>query len=276
MEKSSILKKTARAAAVFSAVYAFASSSGFHDRRRWRGLTGWDYAHRGLHDIKRGIPENSMAAFRAAVAGNYAIELDVRLTADNRLVVMHDNNLLRMCRVNKRISHMLLEDLSVLRLTGTDQTIPLFSDVLDMVGGRVPLLIEIKAEETSPSLICPLVWQLLSKYDGPYLIESFNPLVLLWFRFHQPAVVRGQLSCDFFRESPHADIALFLVTNLMTNFLTHPDFISYKYLDMGVPAFILNQKVMHAMTALWTIHNRPAYEKYKKKCDIVIFEGFRP
>ena len=275
-----MLKKFARTMAYIGGIvtgfYLFASAPGIHKKTKWQHLTGWDYAHRGLYDNEHGIPENSMAAFRRAVDKGYGIELDVHLTADNQLVVFHDDTLTRMCGVNKKISSFLYSDLMQLRLLGTEEGIPLFKDVLELIDGKVPLIIELKVDGSNQNLLCPLVWQLLSRYKGDYCIESFHPFVLQWFKRHEPQVVRGQLSCNFFKENPHCDIVLFLMANLMTNFFTHPDFIAYKYLDLDNPAVIYNRKLFHIMTVVWTIPGKPTYDRFKNKVDAMIFEGFEP
>lgn len=275
-----MLKKIARTMAYIGSIitgfYLFTSAPGFHKREKWQHLTGWDYAHRGLHDNEHGIPENSMAAFQRAVDKGYGIELDVHLTADNQLVVFHDDTLTRMCGINKKISGFLYSYLQQLRLLGTGEGIPLFKDVLALVDGKVPLIIELKVDGSNQNLLCPLVWQLLSGYKGSYCIESFHPFVLQWFKRHQTQVVRGQLSCNFFKENPHCDIVLFLMSNLMTNFFTHPDFIAYKYLDLKNPAVIYNRKLFRIMTVVWTIPGKPTYDRFKGKVDAMIFEGFEP
>lgn len=275
-----MLKKFVRTMAYIGGIvtgfYLFASAPGIHKKTKWQHLTGWDYAHRGLYDNEHGIPENSMAAFRRAVDKGYGIELDVHLTADNQLVVFHDDTLTRMCGMNKKISSFLYSDLMQLRLLGTEEGIPLFKDVLELIDGKVPLIIELKVDGSNQNLLCPLVWQLLSRYKGDYCIESFYPFVLQWFKRHEPQVVRGQLSCNFFKENPHCDIVLFLMSNLMTNFFTHPDFIAYKYLDLDNPAVIYNRKLFHIMTVVWTIPGKPTYDRFKNKVDVMIFEGFEP
>lgn len=275
-----MLKKFVRTMAYIGGIvtgfYLFASAPGIHKKTKWQHLTGWDYAHRGLYDNEHGIPENSMAAFRRAVDKGYGIELDVHLTADNQLVVFHDDTLTRMCGMNKKISSFLYSDLMQLRLLGTEEVIPLFKDVLELIDGKVPLIIELKVDGSNQNLLCPLVWQLLSRYKGDYCIESFHPFVLQWFKRHEPQVVRGQLSCNFFKENPHCDIVLFLMSNLMTNFFTHPDFIAYKYLDLDNPAVIYNRKLFHIMTVVWTIPGKPTYDRFKNKVDAMIFEGFEP
>jgi|GEM_PF-21394 len=172
-------------------------------------------AHRGLFDNERGVPENSMAAFERAVAAGYAIELDVRMTADRQLVVFHDSNTRRMCGPKLKISRSTLPELRNLTLLGTGERIPRLVDVLDRVAGRVPLLIELKGpvfctgrqkaqwEEEhwlgGTGIPEALLVRALEKYRGPLAIESFNPLTLLWLQHNAPDIPRGLLGDDPFR-----------------------------------------------------------------------------
>ncbi|MGN0363016.1 MAG: glycerophosphodiester phosphodiesterase family protein, partial [Bilifractor sp.] len=137
-------------------------------------LAKWDFAHRGLWDTKQNIPENSMPAFARAVEKGYAIELDVHLTRDGALVVFHDDSLMRICHVRGTCESMTLAELQKLPLSRTEYHMPLLQDVLKLVGGRVPLLIELKLPSVHTE-ICTCVYQVLKDYSGPYLIESFNP-----------------------------------------------------------------------------------------------------
>ena len=150
-------------AGILAGIYAFATFSGIHRKNKWEKFTGWDYAHRGLHDSDAGIPENSMPAFERAVRHGYGIELDVRMTRDGYLVIMHDDSLLRMCGLDRRVSQMTLKELQPLYLLHTDEKIPLFSDVLKLVDGRVPLLVEINA----------CIWQAIGEfYDADVSVET--------------------------------------------------------------------------------------------------------
>lgn len=261
---------------VTGGVYLFTTSSGLHLKSRMDDILGHDYAHRGLFDMKKKIPENSLTAFRKAAEKGYGIELDVHLTADNHLVVIHDDTLLRMCGSEEKICRTSFADIRKYRLKGTDEMIPEFSEALEVIGGRVPIIVELKVDEGNYNLLCPLVWQVLKDYKGKFCIESFHPGVLMWFRFHHREIARGQLSCDFFREAPHMDTALFLMTNLMSNFLTKPDFIAYKYTDTRNLAYQINKNIWKAKTAVWTIKNRSAYERFKSKADLIIFDSFTP
>ena len=183
---------TVIAACVFFILYAAWPYNGRKDRMR--EFCGWYYAHRGLHD-KEDAPENSMLAFERAVEKGYGIELDVRMTGDNQLVVMHDPDLMRAAGVRTKISDLSLRQATEYTLFGTEQHVPIFWEVLKTVDGKVPLIIEIKAERGDDvKEICGETAFILDGYEGQYCIESFHPGVVRWFRKNRPQTLRGQLS----------------------------------------------------------------------------------
>lgn len=137
------------------------------------------FAHRGLFDhLSR--PENSLAAFSAAVEHGYGIELDLQMTADGKIVVFHDESLQRMCSTPLKIEQSTFAELQKHPLLNSDQTIPLFSEVLQLVDGKVPLIVEIKSTEHYEPL-CLKVYDLLRRYPGDYCVESMNPMMMGWF-----------------------------------------------------------------------------------------------
>ena len=154
---------------------------------------GRNFAHRGLHSEDQSIPENSLKAFDLAAEAGYGMELDVQLSKDGQVVVFHDDALDRACGVAARVDELEYDELRKLPLFGTTERIPLFSEVLSLVGGRTPLIVELKNGPRNDEL-CEKTWALLRPYPGAYCIESFNPLIVAWFRFHAPTVLRGQLS----------------------------------------------------------------------------------
>lgn len=156
-------------------------------------------AHRGLHDINEGVPENSLPAFKAACDKGLAIELDVRLTKDGRVVVIHDMSLYKSCGVDANVSDFTYNQLCAFNLENTNQKIPLLSQVLKLVNGKVPLLIEIK-DGYGFGVLEKRTYKLLEKYKGEFAVQSFNPLSLLWFRLFAPDVKRGQLISKFKRK----------------------------------------------------------------------------
>ena len=165
----------------------------------------WLYAHRGLHDNATEAPENSMAAFRKAADAGFGIELDIQLTKDKIPVVFHDFTLKRVCGGEGKISDYTYEELQQFHLCDSVEKIPKFEDVLKMVDGKVPLIVEFKIERTDLSL-CPLADKMLRAYKGMYCMESFNPLGVWWYRKKHPDLVRGQLSDAFLKEGEYVGI----------------------------------------------------------------------
>ena len=150
------------------------------------------FAHRGLYNNSGSAPENTMAAFDRAVKAGYGIELDVQLTKDEEVVVTHDFHLRRNCGIEGEVDQFTYEELQRFPVFHSKERIPLLEDVLKRIDGKVPLLVELKYKEGSR--ICEKASQLLDLYKGTYMIESFHPQVLLWYKQHRPQVARGQLS----------------------------------------------------------------------------------
>ena len=151
-------------------------------------------AHRGLYNNE--IPENSISAFKNAVDKGFSVELDIRLTKDCKMVVFHDSNLKRMCGVDAEISDFTYEQLKAFSLGNSDEKIPLLSDVLKVIDGKVPVLAELKGGYAFWELE-KRVYHILKQYNGDYAVESFNPLSMLWFRIFAPEIKRGQLISEF-------------------------------------------------------------------------------
>ena len=138
-----------------------------------------NFAYRGLHSEDQSVPENSRKAFSLAVEAGYGMELDVQLSRDGQVVVFHDDTLDRACGVAARVDELDLAELQKLPLFGTDERIPLFADVLALVAGRTPLIVELKNGPRNDEL-CKKTYALLRTYQGHYCIESFNPLIVAW------------------------------------------------------------------------------------------------
>lgn len=147
------------------------------------------FAHRGLHGP--GVPENSLAAFRAAVDLGAGIECDLRLSHDGFPMVFHDQALDRMCGIEADLSAQFATSLMAMRLAGTDQCIPWLGDLLDLVQGQVPILLELKFSPGSIEALCKAVASWIHRYRGPVAVMSFEPAVGAWFAVHQPGVRRG-------------------------------------------------------------------------------------
>lgn len=234
------------------------------------------YAHRGLYDNQGDAPENSMRAFERAASEGYGIELDVRLTQDGIPVVFHDSDLKRMCGEHVRIEDSSWEELQAFRLLGTDQGIPCLEQVLELLDGRVPLLIEYKIERADAS-VCMCADRLLNQYTGAYCIESFHPFVLLWYRQNRPDILRGILSTDYSRSPKHTQAVWhFISRHLLFNFFTKPDFIAYDCQVRKEISRTLCQKLYGCCMAAWTVRGREQLDEMKDTYDWFIFEGFCP
>lgn len=235
----------------------------------------WLYAHRGLHDNSTDAPENSMRAFGKAVEAGFGIELDVQLSKDGVPVVFHDDTLRRICGVEGRVCERTFEELKQLSLCGTDQKIPRFADVLELVNGNVPLIVEIKIESKDMS-VCAAADKLLSEYKGMYCIESFNPLAVLWYRRNRKNVVRGQLADAFCREGERTGLLYFLLQNLLFNWLAKPDFVAYNKKYPGMLSRRLCRELYRNTAVAWTIKSNEELDAAKKCFDIYIFDSFVP
>ena len=225
------------------------------------------------HPLQSKFSRRTFAAFGAAVEHGYGIELDLQMTADGKIVVFHDESLQRMCSTPLKIEQSTFAELQKHPLLNSDQTIPLFSEVLQLVDGKVPLIVEIKSTEHYEPL-CLKVYDLLRRYPGDYCVESMNPMMMGWFAKNAPQVMRGQLATRF-REKSAAMVPAAALSNMMFNFLSKPNFIAYdhKYADSNHVFQLL--KSLGAMTVGWTIREQD-YADAIGKYDAIIFEGFLP
>lgn len=262
-------------AAVLVFLYFLAIMPRLSHRKERKDFLGVYYAHRGLHDNTSDAPENSLAAFQKAVKAGYGIEMDVQLTKDKVPVVFHDFTLERICGREGKVCDYTFQELKQFRLCGSEERIPGFEEALRTIKGKVPLIVELKVEWMDIS-VCPVVDQLLREYKGLYCVESFNPLVLSWYRRYHNDVVRGQLSDGFVKSGEMKGILYALLQNLMLNWVTKPDFVAYNHKYADVPARKICRKLYKNMAAAWTIKSQEELEKARNKFDIFIFDSFIP
>jgi len=248
-------------------------------------LKGRTFAHRGMFDNTTEVPENSLAAFGAARDMGYGIELDIHLSSDGEVVVFHDNTLARMCGTTRKVEALTLAELKALSLLATDQKIPSLRELLTLVDGSVPLLIEFKTGLPGSAVIRPLceaACRLLDGYKGEYLVESFDANVLSWFKTNRPKVMRGQLAMGFatyeraLGKAGAASIPLLrrrMLSWLLCNYTSRPHFISYRFEDAGLPLRIC--MILGAMVSVWTVRKQEDSVRLLAHYDAVIFEGFK-
>ena len=238
-------------------------------------LRGWNYAHRGLHNETR--PENSMAAFRAALEKGYGIELDVHLLKDGNLAVIHDSSLLRTAGADVQIEDLTTQQLQDYRLEGTEETIPTFQQVLDLFDGKAPLIVELKAAGNAAKLT-ETTCQMLDSYHGAYCLESFDPRCIRWLKKHRPDLIRGQLSRNFFaaKASKLPWYLKLVITTQLINFLVVPDFVAYRFQERKNLGNFLVRKLWGTQGVTWTLRSPQEQEAAVKEGWIPIFAHYEP
>lgn len=242
---------------------------------RFEPFRGVPIAHRGFHQ-KPTVPENSMAAFRAAIDRGYGIELDVHLLKDGGLAVFHDHTLNRTTGQDGIIEELTTEELKNYCLEASQEPIPTFQDFLKLVNGQVPLVIELKCKGNAPAL-CQAVLKALEGYQGAWCIESFDPRPLMWLRQNRPEVTRGQLTQNFMKDPSGLKFPTrILLTNLSFNPFTKPDFVAIKFRDRNRLQNKLCRKLWKLQGVTWTIKTQEDYQTAIKEGYLCIFEQFEP
>lgn len=236
------------------------------------------FAHRGLHDVARGLPENSRAAVRAAIAGGYGIEIDCQLSADGAAMVFHDYGLERLAEARGPIRLQKAEDLAKVPLKGGDEGIPTLPEILEIVAGQVPLLVELKDQDGAMGDdLGPLeaaAAAAIADYQGPLALMSFNPNSMARMAELLPGVPRGLVTsayrpedwplpvatCERLREIPDYD-------------RVGASFISHEWDDLGRPR-VAELKAQGAMICCWTIRSEAQAREALKVAESITFEGY--
>ena len=224
-------------------------------------LTAMPIAHRGLHGLPD-APENSLAAFAAAVAAHFPIELDVRLLSDGQVAVFHDHDLWRLTGAPGSLEALSADDLRPLRLLGTGERIPLLAEVLDLVAGRAPLLVEIKPHPGGVGPLEQATLRALADYTGPFAIQSFRKETVAHVATHAPGIVRGQLASDDGWRGGDEEKRL-------------PDFVAYNLRALPTPlSSALRARGVPLLA--WTIQTPEQRRRAAETADNYIFETIRP
>lgn len=256
--------------------YLFLIMPNLTRRSELRPFEEYLFAHRGFFNNAFYVPENSLLAFQKAIDYGYGIELDVQLTKDKIPVVIHDDHLNRVSGENVKVADLTFDELSHYKLFQSSESIPSLSQALDLIDGQVPVMIELKVG-LSYKETCKRVAYVLKAYKGPYCIISFSPLALQWFKEKMPHVIRGQLSTNFFKDHIQSTPSVqFILSHLLLNFLSRPDFISYNYkytpnLSLAICKYVFNTPI-----AMWTVRDQNQYELLFERYPIIVFDGFIP
>ena len=241
--------------------------NGFMQKHNW--LLKKPIAHRGLHN--ESTPENSMAAFKAAVDADFPIEIDVQITKDKVPVVFHDDNLERLTGLKKRVTRVKFRDLMKLSIEGTDLHIPTLKEFLEFIGGRVPILVELKKNRGSRG-IERVVVEMLQKYVGEFAIQSFHPIAIRKVRKLDPALYCGLLSSKL-EEMKLMFLKKAAVKNARLFFMAKPDFVSFEINSFPNDRVKRFREELKLPIIGWTIKTKEDVERAREYCDGIIFEN---
>jgi glycerophosphoryl diester phosphodiesterase len=242
-------------------------------------LTARPVAHRGLHDISRGIVENMPGAVQAAIAGNFAIEVDIQLTADGEAMVHHDDALGRLNEGSGALLQKTAAELKAVKFKDTSEHMMSLADLCTLVAGRVPLVIEVKSHFDSDRKLVRRMAEVLSSYSGPVVGMSFDPDHVLALRQIAPNLPRGIVAQrdyddDYWNKltKEQRDSMLYL----RHGFRTEPHFVAYWVDQLPAPAPWIARNIFGCPLLTWTVRTPGQRERAAQYADQMIFEGFVP
>ncbi|MBR4471489.1 MAG: hypothetical protein IKS54_09305 [Erysipelotrichaceae bacterium] len=232
--------------------------------------------HRGFFN-NVDIPENSLPAFRKTARNHMGSELDVQLTSDHKLVVFHDDDLKRVCGVDKKLIDCTYEELQSYRLLSTEERIPLFEEVLKVLNPDTPLIVEIKTNRTAYDAVEEAL-KILSRYQIPFTMESFDPRIVRYLKINHPEIVRGQLAYNIFgnKESTLSFFLKLIGTYMLSNFYTKPDYVAYDVHSPYNLSFMICSRIFKTECVAWTVKNEDDLAYARKYYQQIIFDSFVP
>ena len=242
-------------------------------------LTARPVAHRGLHDASRGIIENMPAAAQAAVAGNFAIECDIQLSADGEAMVHHDDALGRLTEGSGRLREKTAAELKSVTFKATAERMMTLSDLCDLVAGRVPLVIEVKSLFDGDRRLVRRMAEVLASYQGPAVGMSFDPDQVMALRELIPSRPRGIVAERHYtaQDWPEASPAQRReMTHLRHALRTRPDFVAYSIDELPALAPWLARNLFGCPLLTWTVRTPAQRARAAQYADQMIFEGFVP
>ena len=242
-------------------------------------LTARPFAHRGLHDAASGVIENSAGAVRAAIAGNYGIEVDVQLSRDGEAMVHHDDVLGRLTEGEGRLDQFRAAELKTVHFRGSDERMITLGELCDLVGGRVAMLVEMKSRFDGDARLPLRVAAVLDPYRGPVAPMSFDPRQLAWLRQKSPRLPRGIIAAKY-RPHPYWDLMPPWMRHgmgyLLTALTVRPQFVAYAVADLPALAPLVARHVFGLPLLTWAVRTAAERQTAERWADQMIFEGFRP
>jgi glycerophosphoryl diester phosphodiesterase len=242
-------------------------------------LTARPIAHRGLHSQKKGLVENTPAAAEAALTKNYAIECDVQITKDGEAVVFHDATVDRLMAAMGRVDSFTASELSRLAYKGCDQKIVSLQDFLSSIGGRVPVIVDIKSHYNGDIRLAARTVAIVENFPWPVCLKSLDPQVLIQLRQAGVSCPVGLIARADYADDEWAGLARDRLDRLadLSGFpLVKPDFLSWHHVDLphAVPMLCRSGMGMPVMT--WAVSSAEAGSQARNWADQIIFEGFEP
>lgn len=236
-------------------------------------------AHRGLHDATAGAIENTSSAFRAAIAGGYAIETDLQISADGEAFVYHDDALGRLTESNGRLADMTAAEIEAVRFKATSDRMMTLGDLCDFVAGRATLLLELKSHFDGDRRLVQRCAHVLASYSGPVAVMSFDPAVIELARWIAPQLTRGIVAERHYAHReweglPRAERRS--MAWLLHAPRTRPHFIAYAVNDLPAAAPVIARTVFRLPLLTWTVRSEAEHQRAARWGDQMIFEGFRP
>jgi glycerophosphoryl diester phosphodiesterase len=241
-------------------------------------LTARPVAHRGLHDISRGIVENMPGAVNAAISGNFAIEVDIQLTADGEAMVHHDDDLGRLNEGSGALLQKTAAELKAVKFKNTSERMMSLADLCSLVAGRVPLVIEVKSHFDGDRKLVVRMAEVLSSYSGPAVGMSFDPEQVIALRELAPNLPRGIVAQRNYDEDwddvtpEQRDNMLYL----RHGFRTQPHFVAFWVNQLPAPAPWIARNIFGCPLLTWTVRTPEQRERAVRYADQMIFEGFVP
>jgi glycerophosphoryl diester phosphodiesterase len=242
-------------------------------------LTARPVAHRGLHDLARGIVENMPAAAEAAIAGRFAIECDIQLAADGEAMVHHDDDLGRLTEGSGALRAKTAAELKTINFKNTSEQMMSLADLCALVAGRVPLVIEVKSHFDGDRKLVKRMAEVMSSYDGEAVGMSFDPDQVIALRELIPKRPRGIVAERHYTESEWPDASAAQrhdMTHLRHFFRSRPDFVAYSVDDLPAMAPWIARHVLRCPLLSWTVRTPAQRARAMRYADQMIFEGFRP
>jgi glycerophosphoryl diester phosphodiesterase len=237
------------------------------------------FAHRGLHDHTKGIVENTGSAFQAAIDAGYAIETDVRASGDGEIMVFHDATLERLTEGSGAVAELGATALKKTRFRGTSDKMFTLGDLLELISGRVPLLIEIKSGWSGQGPLEQRIAEYLASCQGHAAVMSFDPRSVAAFAAAAPGTPRGLVAGRFDAPLHWAGLTTwqrFKLRHLLSAFIARPQFIAYDIRALPALAPVATRTLFGWPLLTWTVRSKAERRTARKWADAMIFEGFRP